>query len=111
MNETEQNTHSTKKWDCLETLSGLSNLPSDAEKQHIFDSLEVLIQYFKDLQNHINSLPNDEERNKIASATTIIKKFVESAKENPTNALILGLSSEDKKKEIDWWENNFTKET
>jgi hypothetical protein len=111
MRRSDQNSQSTKKWDCLETLSALSNLPSDSEKQHLYDSLEVLIQYFKDLQTHLNSLPSDEERSKIASATSVIKKFLESAKESPAGAFILGLSSEDDKKALDWWEDHFTKKS
>ena len=69
----------------------IDRFPSDAERGQMIKSLDVIIGYFRDLREHVESLPLDHKQKEVLSAINIIRDFLQSAKENPPLAAALGL--------------------
>lgn len=69
----------------------LNRFPNDVEREQVIKSLDVIITYFQDLREHVESLLPNYKQKEILSAINVIRDFLFSAKENPPLAAALGL--------------------
>jgi hypothetical protein len=72
----------------------IDRFPTDAEREKMIKSLDVIIAYFRDLREHVESLPLGQKQKEVLSAINVIRDFLQSAEENPSLAAALGLHFE-----------------
>ena len=71
----------------------MSEFPSDAERKEIMKNLNILIEYLQNLCDRVESLPKEDQQEKVVSAIATIRNFLVSSREKPFLAAALGQTS------------------